>query len=137
MRGYAWVNARGGRARSSGSLTTHLEAFGSGIALEQAQELLAGPAGAPAATRSWSGDFNSDPLNGSVDGSGEPHWAAYRGGPRGAGFFDEWLKWAPAGGGLDLGSRRETMTTTTRRPGSTTASTSSSPDPAPGTRSRC
>ena len=46
VRGYAWVNAKvdGKRFRF---ITTHLEAFGSALALAQAQELLTGPSGAP------------------------------------------------------------------------------------------
>lgn len=100
VRGFAWVNAKvdGKRFRF---ITTHLEAFGSALALAQAQELLAGPAARRGHTI-MVGDFNSDPLNGSVDTSGQPHWAAYRA-VRAAGFFDEWLKWAPAEEGWTSG----------------------------------
>ncbi len=100
VRGFAWVNAKvdGKRFRF---ITTHLEAFGSALALAQAQELLAGPAARRGHTI-MVGDFNSDPLNGSVDGSGVRHWAPYRA-VRAAGFFDEWLRWAPAEKGWTSG----------------------------------
>ncbi len=100
VRGFAWVNAKVD-GRKFRFITTHLEAFGSALALAQAQELLAGPA-ARRGHMMLVGDFNSDPLNGSVDESGEPHWAAYRA-VRAAGFFDEWLKWAPAEEGWTSG----------------------------------
>ena len=100
VRGFAWVNAKADGKRFR-FITTHLEAFGSALALAQAQELLAGPAARRGHTI-MVGDFNSDPLNGSVDESGEPHWAAYRA-VRAAGFFDEWLKWAPAEEGWTSG----------------------------------
>jgi endonuclease/exonuclease/phosphatase family metal-dependent hydrolase len=100
VRGFAWVNAKVD-GRKFRFITTHLEAFGSALALAQAQELLAGPAARRGHTI-LVGDFNSDPLNGSVDESGEPHWAAYRA-VREAGFFDEWLEWAPAKEGWTSG----------------------------------
>ena len=73
VRGYAWVNAKvdGRRFRF---ITTHLEAFGSALALAQAQELLAGPAARRGHTI-MVGDFNSDPLDDSVDSSGVMHRA--------------------------------------------------------------
>ena len=100
VRGYAWVNAKvdGRRFRF---ITTHLEAFGSALALAQAQELLAGPAARRGHTI-MVGDFNSDPLDDSVDSSGVMHRAPYRA-VRAAGFFDEWLKWAPAEEGWTSG----------------------------------
>ena len=100
VRGYAWVNAKvdGKKFRF---ITTHLEAFGSAIALAQAQELLSGPAARRGHTI-MVGDFNSDPLNGSMDFTGVRHWAPYRA-VRGAGFFDEWLKWMPAEKGWTSG----------------------------------
>jgi endonuclease/exonuclease/phosphatase family protein len=99
VRGFAWVNAKvdGKKFRF---ITTHLEAFGSQIALDQAQELLSGPA-AGRGHKIMVGDFNSDPLNG-MDSGGAPHWAAYRA-VRAAGFFDEWLKWMPAEKGWTSG----------------------------------
>ena len=99
-RGFAWVNAKVD-GRKFRFITTHLEAFGSALALAQAQELLSGPAARRGHTI-MVGDFNSDPLNGSVDSSGVPHWAAYRA-VRAAGFFDEWLKLAPAEEGWTSG----------------------------------
>jgi endonuclease/exonuclease/phosphatase family metal-dependent hydrolase len=100
VRGFAWVNARAD-GRKFRFVTTHLEAFSSGLALQQAQELLAGPAAYPGHTI-LVGDFNSDPLNSSVDGSGVVHQAAYEA-VVGDGYFDEWLKWAPANQGWTSG----------------------------------
>jgi hypothetical protein len=100
VRGFAWVNAKvdGKKFRF---ITTHLEAFGSAIALAQAQELLSGPAAGRGHTI-MVGDFNSDPLNGSLDDTMVRHWAPYRA-VRAAGFFDEWLKWKPAEKGWTSG----------------------------------
>jgi endonuclease/exonuclease/phosphatase family metal-dependent hydrolase len=100
VRGFAWVNAKVD-GRKFRFITTHLEAFGSAIALAQAQELLSGPAAGRGHTI-MVGDFNSDPLNGSIDVTGVRHWAPYRA-VRGAGFFDEWLKWKPAEKGWTSG----------------------------------
>ena len=100
VRGFAWVNAKVD-GRKFRFITTHLEAFGSALALAQAQELLAGPAARRGHTI-MVGDFNSDPLDDSVDDSGVMHRAAYRA-VRAAGFFDAWLKWAPAEEGWTSG----------------------------------
>jgi endonuclease/exonuclease/phosphatase family metal-dependent hydrolase len=100
VRGFAWVNAKQGSQRFR-FVTTHLEAFSSGLALQQVQELLAGPATYDGNTI-LVGDFNSDPLDDSVDGSGVQHKAAYAA-VVASGFFDEWLRWAPAEDGWTSG----------------------------------
>ncbi len=100
VRGFAWVNGKVG-GKKFRFVTTHLEAFSSGLALLQAQELLAGP-GAYKGHLIMVGDYNSDPLDGSLDSSQVPHKAAYDA-VVGAGFFDEWLKWKPAEKGWTSG----------------------------------
>lgn len=100
VRGFAWVTAKQGSQRFR-FVTTHLEAFSSGLALQQVQELLAGPAAYPGNTIVV-GDFNSDPLDDSVDGSGVQHKAAYDA-TVASGFFDQWLRWAPAEQGWTSG----------------------------------
>lgn len=100
IRGFAWVDAKADGRRFR-FVTTHLEAFSSALALQQAQELLAGPADT-ARTTILVGDFNSDPLNSTQNGSGVEHRAAYDA-IVAAGFHDEWLRWAPAEEGWTSG----------------------------------
>ncbi len=100
VRGFAWVTAKAGKQRFR-FVTTHLEAFSSGLALQQAQELLTGPASYQGNTI-MVGDFNSDPLNANVDGSGVEHKAAYDA-VVASGFHDQWLRWAPAEEGWTSG----------------------------------
>jgi len=100
-RGYGWVDVSG----SEGTfrfVNTHLEAFSADIALAQAGELLAG-APATEGTTVLVGDFNSDPLDGSVlPGDHVPHRAAYEL-VTGSGFADEWLRRTPAHPGWTSG----------------------------------
>jgi endonuclease/exonuclease/phosphatase family metal-dependent hydrolase len=100
VRGFAWINGKVD-GRKFRFVTTHLEAFSSGLALLQAQELLAGP-GAYQGNLIMVGDYNSDPLNSTPDASNVPHNAPYNT-IAGAGMFDQWLKWKPAEKGWTSG----------------------------------
>jgi len=101
-RGYQWVDVRAGATRFR-FVNTHLEAFGSDIALAQATQLLAE---APAKDRSTVlvCDCNSDPLNSTTKpGDTVPHKAAYDLITGRGDFTDEWLEWAPAEQGWTSG----------------------------------
>lgn len=100
VRGFAWVTAKAGKQRFR-FVTTHLEAFSSGLALQQVEELLAGPASYQGNTI-LVGDFNSDPLSSTVDDSGVEHKAAYDA-VVASGFHDQWLRFAPADQGWTSG----------------------------------
>lgn len=105
IRGYVWADVRAG-AKQFRFIDTHLESASSYIALEQAGELLAGPAAVTDRPVIVVCDCNSDPLDGTTkptDPVPTPHWAPYRliTGP--GGFTDEWLQWAPAEQGFTSG----------------------------------
>ena len=76
LRGHVWADVRLGKKRFR-FINTHLESFLSNVARNQARELLKGPAKGRRATV-MVGDFNSDPLDGSVKPYDIPHWSAYR-----------------------------------------------------------
>lgn len=96
VRGFGFADLRAAGGRTVRVITTHLEAFSSGIALAQAAELLAGPASRTDRPVVLLGDFNSDPLDASTKpGDPTPHWAAYRLVTQQGGFTDTW----PALGG--------------------------------------
>ena len=101
-RGYQWVDV----TTDAGPLrfvNSHLEAFGSDIALAQATELVGN---APARDRPTVivADINSDPLDGSVrPGDTVPNRAAYDLITGAGGFTDEWLRCAPAAPGWTSG----------------------------------
>ncbi|HEX6515635.1 MAG TPA: hypothetical protein VF049_08670 [Nocardioidaceae bacterium] len=100
-RGYTWVDVRVD-SRQLRFVDTHLEAFSSTIALLQAGELLAGPAGEADRTTIVACDCNSDPLDGNrYDGRTE-HFAPYRL-IRSAGFADTWLAQPDPGDGFTSG----------------------------------
>lgn len=101
-RGYQWVDVRAGRDRFR-FVNTHLEAFGSDIALAQATELvdLAAPTDKNVVLVC---DCNSDPLNDSIKPSDTvPHKAPYDFITGPGGFTDQWLQWAPAEEGWTSG----------------------------------
>jgi endonuclease/exonuclease/phosphatase family metal-dependent hydrolase len=102
IRGYNWVDVRSG----SGELrfvNTHLEAFSSGLALAQADELLTKVADDPNRTTVIVCDCNSDPLNHTTKPPDPtPHSAPYDF-ITDSGFTDAWLKWAPAEQGFTSG----------------------------------
>jgi endonuclease/exonuclease/phosphatase family metal-dependent hydrolase len=111
IRGYAWADVRVG-SKSFRFINTHLESESSGIALAQANELLAGPADVPNRPVVIVCDCNSDPLNGSGKATDPtPHWAPYRF-ITSHGFTDEWLQWKPADQGWTSGLS-ETVNDTT------------------------
>ena len=96
-RGFQWVDVER-YGKPFRFINTHLEAFSSDIAYEQAKQLLDGP-GDLAKTTIFVCDCNSDPLNESVKTSigderphSDPYWLIT--GQRG--FHDTWLQWAPA-----------------------------------------
>ena len=100
-RGYNWVDVRHG-SKKFRFINTHLEAFGSDLALAQAQELLA-KAPSPTRTNLIVCDCNSDPLNHTVKpGETAQHSAPYDF-ITGQGFADEWLRWKPAAQGWTSG----------------------------------
>src|SRR3954451_10424066 len=101
-RGYQWVDVttEAGEVRF---VNSHLEAFGSDIALAQATELVGH---APAGDRPtvMVADINSDPLDGSVrPGDTVPNRATYDLITGAGGFTDQWLQWAPAAPGWTSG----------------------------------
>ena len=101
-RGYQWVDV----TTEAGPLrfvNSHLEAFGSDIALAQATELV-GTAPADDRPTVVVADINSDPLDGSVrPGDTVPNRAAYDLITGAGGFTDQWLQWAPAAPGWTSG----------------------------------
>lgn len=105
-RGYNWVDVAHGSGRSFRFVNTHLEAFSSDLALAQAMELLAGPAGDRGRTTIIGCDCNSDPLNSTVkptDPLGTPHNGPYNFIVGPGGFTDLWLTWRPANQGWTSG----------------------------------
>ncbi|HEX4805537.1 MAG TPA: endonuclease/exonuclease/phosphatase family protein [Conexibacter sp.] len=102
VRGYDVVDFRAG-GQTVRLLNTHLESESSDVAFAQAQELLAGPARPLGVPTILVCDCNSDPLNASVKpgethASRDPYLAIV-----GAGFADEWLRFAPAAAGFTSG----------------------------------
>jgi endonuclease/exonuclease/phosphatase family metal-dependent hydrolase len=89
-RGYAWADVKV-KGKPFRFVNTHLEAFSSFVALAQAQELAGGAASPTNRTVVMTGDYNSDPLNGTTKpGDPTPHWAPYRFLTGAAGFTDGW-----------------------------------------------
>jgi endonuclease/exonuclease/phosphatase family metal-dependent hydrolase len=103
LRGYTWADVTVGRTPLR-FINTHLESFFSGIAYGQAAELLQGPAAVTDRTVVMLGDFNSDPLDGSVKpGDPTPHFLPYRL-IRDAGHFsDAWLALGTSNPGFTSG----------------------------------
>jgi hypothetical protein len=103
IRGYNWADVRVGSVLTR-VVNTHLESASSDIALGQAMELLAGPAGTSRPTVIVC-DCNSDPLDHSVkptDPLGTPHSGPYDF-IVGHGFADQWLTFRPAAQGWTSG----------------------------------
>ena len=99
-RGYQWVDVRAG-GQSFRFVNTHLEAFSSDIALDQAEELVA-TATATNTSTVIACDCNSDPLNSDIkDIDTVPHKAPYEHITKT--FTDQWLQWAPAEEGWTSG----------------------------------
>ena len=99
--GFADVLLDGQRLRF---VNTHLESQFSGIALQQAAELLAGPAAVTGRPLVVVCDCNSDPLDPSTKpGDPTPHFAPYRLLTGAGGLTDEWLQFAPAEEGFTSG----------------------------------
>ncbi len=106
VRGYNWVDVAHGSGRPFRFVNTHFEAFSSDLALAQAVQLLAGPAGDRSRTTIIGCDCNSDPLNSSVkptDPLGTPHNGPYNFITGPGGFTDLWLTWRPANQGWTSG----------------------------------
>ncbi len=106
VRGYGWVDVAHGSGPSFRFVNTHLEAFSSDLALAQAAELLAGPAGDRSRTTIIGCDCNSDPLDSSVkptDPMHTPHNGPYNFVTGPGGFTDLWLTWRPANQGWTSG----------------------------------
>jgi hypothetical protein len=94
-RGYQWVDVQRGHKRFR-FINTHLEAFSSDIAYQQAAQMLAGP-GDTRRTTIIVCDCNSDPLNGTVKPiDTRPHWAPYWLITGKHGYNDTWLQWKQA-----------------------------------------
>ena len=91
-RGFQWANfTKDGYTFRF--LNTHFEAFGSDIALAQADQLVDG-AGGYNGTAILVCDCNSDPLDGSIKtGETARHWSPYYRLIR-SGYNDTWLQWA-------------------------------------------
>jgi endonuclease/exonuclease/phosphatase family metal-dependent hydrolase len=105
IRGFAWADLEIGRSRVR-LVTTHLESESAGLALAQAEELLAGPAGPRSGLTVIACDCNSDPLDHTTkptDPVPTPHSAAYDLLVGAGGFHDEWLLFAPAAAGFTSG----------------------------------
>lgn len=101
-RGFQWADVRMG-SRTFRFVNTHLEAFGSDLALAQAKQVVA-DATAPTGTTVFVCDCNSDPLNSSVKpGDHVPHKAPYDYITGPGGYTDQWLQWAPAEQGWTSG----------------------------------
>jgi hypothetical protein len=102
IRGYNWADVRVG-TKTFRFVNTHLESQFSFLALAQAQELLAGPAGVPGPVV-IACDCNSDPLDDRLKpGDPTPHSAPYEFLTGVGGFTDEWLEFAPAEQGFTSG----------------------------------
>jgi hypothetical protein len=104
IRGYAWADAAVGRARLR-FVTTHFESLSADLALAQAQELLAGPAGPTPMATVIVCDCNSDPNSGVVGPRDKaPPSAVYQLLTQRGGFSDLWLQQqSPAGPGFTAG----------------------------------
>ncbi|HEX5147235.1 MAG TPA: hypothetical protein VFV85_09440 [Conexibacter sp.] len=102
IRGYDAVDVRAGGQRVR-FVNTHLESQSSDIAYAQAQELLAGPAAPAAIPTIVVCDCNSDPLSDAVDPGGSVPDSAPYDAIVGAGYTDEWLRFAPASAGFTDG----------------------------------
>ena len=101
-RGYQWADVRMG-ATSFRFVNTHLEAFGSDLALAQAQQLVT-EATAADRTTVLVCDCNSDPLLSTIKpGDHVPHKAPYEYITGPGGYTDEWLLWAAADEGWTSG----------------------------------
>jgi endonuclease/exonuclease/phosphatase family metal-dependent hydrolase len=96
--GFAWADLEIGRSRLR-MVTTHLESESADLALAQAEELLAGPAGPRPGLTVITCDCNSDPQNQTVrpPASVSPA-AAYQRLTGSGGFADSWLAQGPAAG---------------------------------------
>jgi len=102
IRGYDVLDVKAGGQRLR-FIDTHLESQSSDVAYAQAQELLAGPAAPSGVPEIVVCDCNSDPLSSAVDPGGTvPDSAPYQA-IVGAGFADEWLRFAPASAGFTDG----------------------------------
>ena len=98
VRGFAWADLRIGRSRLR-LVTTHLESESADLALAQATELLAGPAGEESGPTVITCDCNSDPLGQTVrPPDSVPPAAAYQKLTGSGGFTDSWLALGPAAG---------------------------------------
>jgi endonuclease/exonuclease/phosphatase family metal-dependent hydrolase len=104
IRGFAWADLEIGRSQLR-LVTTHLESESADLALAQASELLAGPAGPRSGLTVIACDCNSDPQNQTVrPPDSVPPAAAYRRLTGSGGFADSWLAQGPAAGlGLTFG----------------------------------
>lgn len=104
IRGYAWADLDLGRSTLR-LITTHLESERAELALAQADELLAGPAGDRSRLTVIACDCNSDPQNQTVrPPSSVPPAAAYERLTGTGGFSDPWLaQGAAAGPGFTFG----------------------------------
>jgi endonuclease/exonuclease/phosphatase family metal-dependent hydrolase len=104
IRGYAWADVAIGHARLR-FVTTHLESLSADVALGQAEELLAGPAGTASMTTVLVCDCNSDPKSSVVEPQDRvPSSAAYRLLTGGGGFGDLWSRQRdPVGPGSTAG----------------------------------
>jgi Endonuclease/Exonuclease/phosphatase family len=104
IRGYAWADVVIGRAPVR-FVTTHFESLSADLALAQAGELLAGPAGATPMATVIVCDCNSDPNSGVVAPRDKaPPSAAYQLLTQRGGFSDLWLQQqSPAGPGFTAG----------------------------------
>lgn len=104
IRGYAWADVAIGRAPLR-FVTTHFESLSADLALAQARELLAGPAGPTPMTTVIVCDCNSDPNSGVVAPQDKaPPSAAYQLLTQRGGFSDLWLQQqSPAGPGYTAG----------------------------------
>jgi endonuclease/exonuclease/phosphatase family metal-dependent hydrolase len=101
-RGYQWVDVRAG-GKSFRFINTHLEAFSSDIALDQARQMVT-EGTADGRSTVIACDCNSDPLDSSVKtgiGDTVPHKAPYE--LITETYTDQWLKWAPAEAGWTSG----------------------------------
>jgi endonuclease/exonuclease/phosphatase family metal-dependent hydrolase len=98
IRGFAWADLEIGRSRLR-VVTTHLESESADLALAQATELLAGPAGPRSGLTVIACDCNSDPKNQTVrPPDSVPPAAAYQRLIGSGGFADSWLAQGPAAG---------------------------------------
>jgi endonuclease/exonuclease/phosphatase family metal-dependent hydrolase len=98
IRGFVWADLDLGRITLR-LVTTHLESESADLALAQAEELLAGPAGERSGPTVIACDCNSDPQNQTVrPPSSVPPAAAYQRLTGSGGFADSWLAQGTAAG---------------------------------------